>query len=159
MLSGIRIAVLLLTVCSLSYSMTSKCKCLPAAPDATTSWGQENVIIKNEDVVNSLKGEVLVDGSGDGLRGGVLVEVYDKSEALLMDAMEREARKPNQRRVAACVTGTNGEFCFPGIPPGKYELRCSKPGGWNVTSIYVVVSSRTKRSNNSRLTVTLQLSH
>ena len=159
MLCSIRIAVLLLTVYSLSYSMPEKCKCQPAAPEATTNWGQENVIIRNEDVVSSLKGEVVVDGSGD-LGGGVLVEVYDQPEALLMDPMEREARKPNQHRLAACVTGANGEFCFPDIPPGKYELRCSKRDvGWNVTSVYVVVSSRTKRVKNSKLTVSLQLSN
>jgi protocatechuate 3,4-dioxygenase beta subunit len=155
MLSSIRIAVLLLTAFSLSYSMPQKCKCQAASPDATTSWGQENLIIKNESAVNSLKGEI-VGGYRDEPMDGVLVEVYDKPEALLMDAMERQARKPSQHRVAACVTGANGEFCFPGIPPGKYELRCSKPGGWNVTSLYIVVSSRTKRGNNSKLVVSLQ---
>ncbi len=156
-MTSIRVAVLLLTAFSLSFSNTQKCKCLPAPPEATTNWGQENVVLADKRVVNSLTGRV-VEGNRELSMGGVLVEVYDKPEVLLMDGKERETKKLSQRRVAACVTGTDGEFCFPDIPPGKYELRCSE-FGWNLTSVYVIVSPKKQRRNNSKLIVSLQLSH
>jgi hypothetical protein len=56
---------------------------------------------------------------------GALVEVYDKPEGLLLCWKEREAIKSKQRKIAACVTGNDGEFCFDKIPADKYELRCS----------------------------------
>jgi protocatechuate 3,4-dioxygenase beta subunit len=156
-MNRIRIALLLLAVLSLSFSKTEKCGCLPASPNDTTSWGQQNVIIKNDGVVQSLRG-IVVGGNRRPL-GGVLVEVYDKPEGLLMDWKEREARKPNQRRVVACVTAADGEFCFSKIPPGKYELRCSKPVEWDSTSAYVIVAPKTWRSTSSKIVVPLQMSH
>jgi protocatechuate 3,4-dioxygenase beta subunit len=139
--------LLLLAVFSSGFSEENKCGCVPAAPDVTTSWGNQNVIIKNEGVVQSLRGKVVGSASHKAMEG-VLVEVYDKPEGLLMDWKERKERKRDQRRVAACVTKANGEFCFPGIPPGKYELRCSKPIEWDPTSVYVVVGRRKRPNKN-----------
>ena len=156
-MSRIRIASLLLAVLSLSFSKTEKCRCLPASPTDTTSWGQQNVIIKNDRVVQSLRG-IVVGAVNQRPLGGVLVEVYDKPEGLLMDWKEREARKPNQRRVAACVTGADGEFCFSKMPPGKYELRCSKPVEWDSTSAYVIVAPKARYSTSSKIVVPLQVS-
>jgi protocatechuate 3,4-dioxygenase beta subunit len=145
-MSKITLTLLLLAVFSLG-SEKKKCGCVPAAPEVTTRWGNQNVIIKNEGVVQSLRGKVVGSASHRAMEG-VLVEVYDKPEGLLMDWKEREERKRDQRRVAACVTGANGEFCFTGIPPGKYELRCSKPIEWDPTSVYVVVGRRTRLNKN-----------
>jgi len=57
---------------------------LPASPDQKTSWGQQNVVIKEDEIFKSLRGKVVVAANEQPL-AGVLVEVYDKPEGLLMD--------------------------------------------------------------------------
>ena len=156
-MSRIRIALLLTALLSLSFSRPEKCACLPASAKDTTSWGQQNVIIKNEGIVQSLRGTVVGAVNKTPL-GGVLVEVYDKPEGLLMDWKERDARKVNQRRVAVCMTGGNGEFCFSKIPPGQYELRCSKAVGWDSTSVYVAVDPKARHRTRAKILVPLQVS-
>lgn len=133
------------------------CNCDPAPPEAKTSWGHENVIIKKHEVFKSLRGKVVALVNGQPL-AGVLVEVYDQPEGLLKDWREREAIKAIQRRLAACVTGADGEFCFPEIPAGEYELRCSKPHGWDSTSAYVVVAPRRAHSTNHKVAVPMHTS-
>lgn len=135
-----------------------KCTCLPASAEQQTSWGQQNVIIKHDEIFKTLRGKVSVPASQQPL-AGVLVEIYDKPEGLLMDWKEREARKAQQRRVAACVTGADGQFCFPKLPAGKYELRCSKPGEWDPTSAYVVIAPEDRHSKKSAIIVPMHLSH
>jgi hypothetical protein len=47
------------------------------------------------------------------------------------------------KRVAACVTGNDGKFDFPGLKPGKYLLRAGiiRSGGINETEMVVVIKS------------------
>jgi hypothetical protein len=139
-------------------SSKRSCKCSPAAASDQTNWGNGNVIIKKEQLFKSLRGTIIAAGDLKPL-AGVLVEVYDKPEGLLMDFRERESRKAKQRRIAACITGADGQFCFDNIPFGKYELRSSKPIEWNPTSVYVVVDPKNPRSVRSKLTIDLHLSH
>jgi protocatechuate 3,4-dioxygenase beta subunit len=153
------IALLILIATGLSASShKGTCKCKPASSSDQTSWGQENVIIKKEEVLKALRGRV-VSAANEKPLAGVLVEVYDKPEGLLLDWKEREAKKPEQRRIAACITGPDGQFCFANIPPGKYELRSSKPLEWNPTSLYVAVEPRDPRSVRSKIMVSLHASH
>jgi len=140
-----------------AYLQSEKCKCLPASPDQQTSWGQQNVIIKPDEVFKSLRGRVIVAANEQPL-AGVLVEVYDKPEGLLLDWKDREVKKAQQRRIAACVTGPNGEFCFGKLPAGKYELRCSKPIEWNSTSVYVIIAPKDPHSTTSKIRVPMQIS-
>ena len=142
--------MLVLALFSLVFSKTYKCGCLPASPNDQTSWGQQNVIITNDKLVKSLRGKVLGLVSKKPL-AGVLVEVLDNPEGLLLDWRARQARKSSQHRLAACVTGADGEFCFPKIPAGKYELRCSKPIEWNSTSVYVIVAPKDPHSTKSKM--------
>jgi protocatechuate 3,4-dioxygenase beta subunit len=149
--------ILFILSCLGSLLQKEDCKCSPPSPDFKTSWGQENVIIKLDEPFKSLHGKITVSSDGKPL-AGVLVEVYDKPEGLLLGWKEREARKSEQRRIATCVTGHDGEFCFDKIPAGKYELRCSKPADWNCTSVYVVVAPHERRSLASQITVPMQIS-
>ena len=150
-----KVVAILLVLFSLTTQLAKEqCKCLPASKDQQTSWGQENVIIKPDEAFKQLRGKVLAP-TEDALEG-VLVEVYDKPEGLLMDWKERKARKVQQRKVAACLTGPNGQFCFSKLSAGQYELRASKPNGWNATSMYVVVDPK---SAISEFIVPLHLAH
>lgn len=151
------IAALLVLFSLNIYPAKEKCRCLPASAEQQTSWGQQNVIIKHDEVFKSLRGKVSVAANEQPL-AGVLVEVYDKPEGLLMDSQERDARKAQQRRIAACVTEADGQFCFPKVPAGKYELRCSKPGEWDPTSAYVVIAPEDPHSKKSTITVPMHLS-
>jgi protocatechuate 3,4-dioxygenase beta subunit len=115
------------------------------------------VIIKQDDPVESLRGRLIVPANGRPLEG-VLVEVFDKPEGLLLDWRQREALKAQQFRIAACITGPDGEFHFKNIPPGNYELRSSKPIEWNSTSIYVVVDPQ-NQNRKSKIVVPLEPSN
>ncbi len=86
----------------------------------------------------------------DGPLAGVLVEVLDHPELVLK---EPHTARTGQRRVAACLTGENGEFTL-AVPRGKYELRFSKDGGWNWTSMLIEVS---RLSFRRRLTVFMEV--
>ncbi|MBC8029251.1 MAG: carboxypeptidase regulatory-like domain-containing protein [Pyrinomonadaceae bacterium] len=152
------VALLVLILSGMSASShKDNCKCSPASSSDRTSWGHQNVIIKKEEVFKSLRGKVVQESDGKAL-GGVLVEVYDKPEGLLLDWKEREARKAQQRRIAACVTGPDGQFCFLNIPPGKYELRSSRPIEWDPTSLHVTVAPRDRRAVRSKIIVSLHAS-
>jgi hypothetical protein len=149
--------IIFILSCLGSLFQKEACKCSQPPLEAKTSWGQENVIIKQDQPLKFLHGKIVV-SSGETPLAGVLVEVYDKPEALLLSWKEREARKDKQRKIAACVTGEDGEFCFDKIPAGKYELRCSKPIEWNCTSVYVIVDPKQRDSLVSKIVVPMHIS-
>lgn len=149
--------IILILSCLGSLFQKESCKCSQPPPEAKTSWGQENVIIKQDQPFKFLRGKIVASSGGKPL-SGVLVEVYDNPEALLLSWKEREVRKDMQRKIAACVTGEDGEFCFDKIPAGKYELRCSKPIEWNCTSVYIIVAPRQRNSLVSQIVVPMRLS-
>jgi protocatechuate 3,4-dioxygenase beta subunit len=151
------LAITLVLSCLVNPLYNSSCKCEQPAPGDRTHWGQENVIIKEEQIFKTIHGKVS-SWSNDRPLVGVLVEVFDRPEGLLLSWREREERKSKQRRIAACITGEDGEFCFANIPAGKYELRASKPVEWNATSIYVVVAPRNRKSTDAKLSVPMYLS-
>jgi len=149
--------IIFILSCPVGFFQKEECKCSQPPPGAKTSWGQENVIIKQDQPLKFLHGKIIV-SSGEKPLAGALVEVYDKPEALLLGWKEREARKDEQRKIAACVTGEDGEFCFDKMPAGKYELRCSKPVEWNCTSIYVVVDPKQNNGMASQIVVPMHIS-
>ena len=126
-----------LFVCALAASsVLSDCKCHPAADNETTHFGgNEAVVFVAQESHRRLAGSV---HAPDGTKlGNALVEVFDHPEYLLGD--KPWETRPEQKRLAACRTAADGKFCFPNLPPGKYELRSSVDSGWDVTHMYVVV--------------------
>jgi hypothetical protein len=91
--------------------------------------------------------------------GDALVEIFDKPDYLLCEWEPNNPRgcttnpPAEQRRVAACRTGKDGRFCFGDIPAGKYELRVSKDGGWNVVHAYVVVDPNSRASKDGGIVI------
>jgi Prealbumin-like fold domain len=150
--------IIFILSCLGSLFQKEACKCSQPPPEAKTSWGHEDVIIKQDQPLRFLHGKIVVRHDEKPL-AGVLVEVYDKPEALLLGWKEREDRKGKQRKIAACLTGEDGEFCFDKIPAGEYELRCSKPIEWNCASVYVIVDPKQRNSLVSQIVVPLYISH
>jgi len=136
----------------LQESHGSRCLCA-ASNEPTRDGANENLVIAESEkyrqlagVVQDLNGQILSD---------VLVEVYDKPEYLLLKYPESEEKKKAQRRLAGCVVGADGKFCFRGLRPGKYELRFSKAGGWNHTQVYVVIAAAKQKASKRSLEITM----
>jgi protocatechuate 3,4-dioxygenase beta subunit len=86
---------------------------------------------------------------------GALVEVFTHPEYLLSDLPNAHKEQPEQRRVTACLTASDGKFCFRHLPPGTYELRSSISSGWNVTHVHVTVDP--KKGKAEKIVVTMHL--
>ena len=120
------------------------CKCHPPGEGETTHWGgNEMIVMKEESSYRQLHGVIEV-ADGRPLKNA-LVEVLDHPDYLLDSSHSRREGPPEQKRVAACRTSTDGKFCFRNLPPGKYELRSSLDSGWNVTHVYVVLDKQNGR--------------
>lgn len=126
-------------------------QCAPASDSLRTQWGHQNVVLVNSKPVKTLRGTLLLGyGNPNVSKEGVLVEVFDHPEL----AMGGDQSRAGQNRLMACLTGKDGTFAFD-IPPGKYELRCSKPVEWNCTSVIVEVAD--KKGSSKPLSVRLEL--
>ncbi len=140
--------ILVIAVWTFAEAPARDYRCSRAANSLVTSWGQENVVIEHEPV-KVIRGVVQV--SDGNPADGVFVEVYDRPEVVLRDS---SPSRKGQRRLAACTTGPNGRFSFK-MAPGRYEVRCSKPLEWNVTSVLLEVSR--KKGSTEALEVPLEL--
>ena len=134
------------------------CKCAPAASDETTRWGGNHWIVYKEDgTYKSISGNVVMQIGGS--LDDALVEIFDKPDYLLCEWKPTNPHRctsnppADQTRVAACKTGKDGRFCFTNIPAGKYELRVSKDGEWNVVHAYVSVNPNSRVSKSGRIVV------
>ena len=50
----------------------------------------------------------------------------------------------NPNRITGCKTGDNGRFSFPNLKKGKYTIRLSKDGGFQITEIKIKISPGNK---------------
>jgi len=133
-----------------------RCGCLlPAAGETTRSGANEHVVVAEKvkhariaGTVRDVNGQIISD---------VLVEVFDKPDHLLLPYPQSIDQQKPQRRFGACEVGSNGQFCFVNIPPGKYEVRFSKNGGWNQTSLVISVAPRSRSATKRNLEITMQV--
>jgi hypothetical protein len=128
-------------------AVSGSCQCVPATDTQVTIWGNNPVVRKEPKPLKLLKGTVIT-VQGTPL-AGTLVEVFPLREAAL------PGPNSTQRRLLGCVTTKDGDFSFD-LPDGRYELRCSKDGGWRATSVLVEI--RKKESSQKSLRVSLDLS-
>jgi hypothetical protein len=157
LLESMNIALLIAIIISsiaLPLPNVSQCGCR-VSDESTRAGANENIVIapsakyhRLEGVVQDVNGQVLSD---------VLVEVLDNPDYLLLKYPESEEKKKEQRRLAGCVVGPDGKFCFTGLPPGKYELRFSKDGGWKRTQMLVVVAPANRSASKRRLEIAMQV--
>ena len=144
-----RILYSLLTIVLATVSALCDCKCKAPKSRETTRWGGNIVaVLEVKDPVRQLKGTVRL---GDTSAENALLEVFTHPEYLL----QGEQKSPkNQRRIAACLSDSQGRFCFHHIKPGKYELRSSMQSGINVTHLYVVID---RNGTDRNLEVVMQM--
>ena len=132
----------------------NKCECV-ASVESTRSGANQTLLVIERRKYRSING-IVRDANGLAV-SDLLVEVFDHPEHLLLSYPESVQNKKVQHRIAACVVGENGRFCFKNIPAGKYELRFSKDGGWNHTQVYVVVAPSNRKATNRRLVISMQV--
>ena len=121
------------------------CGCHAVDSNVTTRLGgNEFVVLKQSAPLKILKGNVTM--PLPELNDDVLVEVFDQPDYLICEWRDGNPNKctstppETQRRIAACITGKDGRFCFAKLPAGKYELRVSKGPSWSPTHYHVSVA-------------------
>ena len=150
----IPLSLTVLFFCLTTPLLAQRCRCIQPAPGETTRAGaNEEIVMVDKKKYRMLHGVV----RNDEVLAGVLVEVFDHPEHLLLSYPANEQRKQKQRRIAACVTGADGSFCFRGIPAGKYELLLSKDGGWKRSHVVVVVAPGNRKGSKSALALSMQV--
>ena len=140
---------------SLSSTLPANdCHCIKPARGVTTRPGANaELVIIEEKKYRTLNG--VVRDESDVIMPDVLVEVFDHPEHLLLSYPKNVQKKKLQHRIAACITGEDGKFCFNKLPAGKYELLLSIDGGWGRSHVYVVIDPRNRKATNSELTVSM----
>jgi protocatechuate 3,4-dioxygenase beta subunit len=138
-MQAISVSALALLACALvAPSLLGDCKCSSVKEEETTHWGGNEVVTEIE---NQSRRQVHGTVENPYLKPveGALVEIFDHPDYLLDQNAPYTRNHPEQKRVAACRTSRDGNFCFRSLRSGKYELRSSIDSGWNVTHVYVVV--------------------
>jgi hypothetical protein len=69
---------------------------------------------------------------------------------------EKTWDKPEERRIAVCKTTANGKFCFPNLPPGKYELRI-RLNAFDTTRFNLIVAPQNQTSSGRQIKVVLSV--
>jgi hypothetical protein len=129
--------------------------CMKAKPAEKTIWQHERITTFRFKPYKEFRGVVL-DAAGRGVIEA-LMEVFTHPEHLFIkDYPESKKAEAKQRRVAACKAGINGEFCFPNLPAGKYELRISREG-FKVACISLVIAPQSRKSSGRPIKVTLEV--
>jgi hypothetical protein len=143
--------ILLMLLIAQDRRMARPCACMPVSDNEHTRWGNENVVISHVTRIRILRGVVM--DSNQGLMANALVEVLTEPDLMLMPSSPAmETRRARQRRVAACLTDDEGNFCLARLPAGRYELRCSAVG-FNAVSQTIRVTAKGRISK--RVTVHL----
>ena len=135
-------------------SLSVDCAChKPEKGDHTRYGGNVSVVVPLEKSYRDLHGTVqMVDGR---VLENALVENFDNPDYLLKTTPQNNLKQPQQKRLAACVTGPDGKFCFRHLPSGTYELRSSMKSGWNVTHVHVTVDKRSGESEEIAVRMSL----
>ena len=117
-------------------------QCQPPGSTRSLVWGRDHALVDmSNKPLKNIRGVVraLVDQPVDD----ALVEILELGPTGSPAETSDDAR--GRHRLASCLTGHDGEFGFD-LPPGRYELVCSKPD-WNSTSVIIIVSPKGRRRN------------
>jgi len=113
--------------------------------------GQEWVIESEKVPVVRLGGFVL-DPTGVPLPD-VTVELYGNPEVLFSTKRIAAFQRPS---IASTVSSRDGMFRISKVPPGRYELRFTKPG-FNTLSVVTTLSPADKKASKAPMRVRMSL--
>lgn len=127
--------LLLLIFVTMLPAQERNCNCRPASAEEVPHGANEVIEIRGK-TVKRIQGVVSYT-TGEPVNAAV-VELYDckgitKDRSAYDIARERE-------RLAACKTGTDGAFCFQGLPSGRYVLRAGTGKQEGRQEMYMTVS-------------------
>lgn len=105
-------------------------------------------VLADHPKVHKIEGTVVI-GAGSAPIAGALVDLYDRADLVRNRSLSTEERTRKQKHVAQTKSDTEGRFRLPGIKPGKYELRFTKPEFRTISVIVTVVSPRAKPTTNT----------
>lgn len=146
------ILLILIVFLNLSSFEKQNCGCKNAHKNETTRFGgNEKVTIVEEKTFQKIQGKI----SNLDPNHAVLVELFINPEHFTWDYPDNVKKRSKQKRIAACLSDEQGNFCFKNIRSGKYEIRCSIGSEWNVTYVYVVVD--TKKHSGSAENLSIQM--
>ena len=96
-------------------------KCKQAGDEDRPRGG--NFVLAGEGKFKAIYGIVLSKDESGTFEpiGDVVVELYSYSGGANQEDVSKAVRE--QKRVAACLTGGDGEYSFSGLKPGRYLLR------------------------------------
>jgi protocatechuate 3,4-dioxygenase beta subunit len=141
------LVILTLLVVPLPGSLGKNCSCLVPEPNEITHPGGNELISFIEDkTYRSVRG-VVRDVNGAPLKG-VLVELFDKPDWI---RKQHSSSPGSQRRIAACKTGADGNFCFENVRTGEYELRGSIDLSWNPSHVLIKINPNAKRASRKAI--------
>ncbi len=110
---------LVILIAAAGTSSSSNCVC-HVVPDEHPMLG--NVSARaNGGSVRVVRGRVMY--PNDVAAGNALVEVFENALPTHDWITDDHKQIETQQRTIACVTDRNGNFCIPGLAPGRYLLR------------------------------------
>src|SRR5947208_172546 len=113
----------------------SNCSCAKASDVDVPHEANETIEI-NGSVVKNLTGTVFLPG-GEAAED-LVVEVYDVPKEHPNSGVYEIVG--SRKRRTACVTSTNGTFCFSDLPAGKYLLKVGTRQQKDFNALYVRVT-------------------
>ena len=149
---AILVSLYLILVYFGSSLFAQHCRCQASAPGEITRPGANEEIVVADKLLHTKISGIVSEQNGNAI-SDVFVEVFDKPDYLLLPYPRNIEKHKLQRRIAACVVGADGSFCFTNIRAGKYEVRFSKDGGWNHTSVVVTIAPGNRRASKIGLEI------
>lgn len=141
--------LLLIIVSTFGTGPKKSCSCEPATAD-DHPHGANEVIQYNAGSMRRIRGKVTLP-DGEPVSSGV-VEVYKYSGR---DKNVPLYQRDDRKRRTACLTNKNGEFCFPGLPAGKYFLKVGTRGNAGMNEVYIIVNLAPNLRSKRRLDISL----
>jgi len=118
-------------------------------------WSFETIQLLKRRPLKKIYGKVH-DSAGAPIQKA-LIEIYPLETAGLSRGKPALGAKPPRTRVAACRADGGGNFCFPGLKPGKYIVAVTGGPGFCKTELIVRLKPGGKGVKDRAIDVALEV--